>query len=88
MKLKYRFEKMELDGEIVAVPVGENANELHSILNLNEVAMRILEMLHEDTTEKDIVSQLLLEYECERVEAEQAVHSFVEQLREESLLKE
>ena len=88
MKLKYCFEKMEIDGDIVAVPVGENANELHSILNLNEVAMRILEMLHEDTTEKDIVSQLLLEYECGKDEAEKAVHSFVDQLRQESLLEE
>ena len=79
---------MELDGDIVAVPVGENANELHSILNLNEVAMRILELLHEETTEKDLVSQLLLEYEGEKDDVEQAVHSFVIQLREESLLDE
>ena len=88
MKLKYSFEKMELDGEIVAVPVGENANELHSILNLNEVAMRILEILHEETSEKDIVSQLLLEYECEEYDVEKAVHTFITQLRQESLLKE
>ena len=88
MKLKYSFEKMEIDGEIVAVPVGENANELHSVLNLNEVAMRILEMLYEEITEKDLVSRLLMEYESEKDEVEKAVHSFVEQLREENLLDE
>ena len=88
MKLKYSFEKMEIDGEIIAVPVGNNANELHSILNLNEVAMRILEMLHEEIAEKDIVSQLLLEFECDKDDAEKAVHSFLDQLREESLLDE
>ncbi len=88
MKLKYHFEKMEIEDEIVAVPVGENANELHSVLNLNEVAMRILELLHEETTEEEIVSHLLLEYEGEKAAVEKAVQSFVAQLRQENLLEE
>ena len=50
MKSKYTFEKLELDGQIVAVPVGDNASDLHAVLNLNEEAMRILELLKEETT--------------------------------------
>lgn len=88
MKLKYRFEKMEIDDEIVAVPVGENASELHSVLNLNEVAMRILELLHEETTEEELVSQLLLEFEGEKTAVEKAVQSFVAQLSQENFLEE
>ena len=86
MKLKYRFEKMEIDGEIVAIPVGLDTNELHAFLYLNEVAMRILDLLHEETTEQDIVSKLLLEYSGEKNKIEEAVHSFVNQLNQEGLL--
>ena len=88
MKSKYTFEKMELDGEIVAVPVGEKASELHAVLNLNEEAMRILELLQEETTEESIVAQLLKEYEGEREEIAPLVHAYIEQLRQEGLLEE
>ena len=49
MKSRYVFEKVELDGEFVAVPVGEGAAELHAVLNVNEEAMRILELLQKET---------------------------------------
>ena len=88
MKLKYRFEKMEIDGEIVAVPVGENAAELHAVLNLNEVAMHILELLDENTTEENIVAQLLLEYAGDKTAIQQAVHAFIDQVRQEGFLDE
>ena len=88
MKSKYIFEKMELDGEIVAVPVGENAENLHAVLNLNEEAMRILELLQQETTEDNIVTQLLKEYEGEREEIMPLVHTYIEQLRQEGLLEE
>ena len=38
MKIKYTFEKMELDGEIVAVPVGERAADFRAVLYVNEEA--------------------------------------------------
>lgn len=89
MKSKYNFEQMELDGEIVAVPVGDNASELHAVLNLNEEAMRILELLKEETTEEKIVAQLQTEYEgSTKEEIKPLVRAFVDQLRQEGLLEE
>lgn len=88
MKSKYTFEKMELDGEIVAVPVGDSAEDLHAVLTLNEEAMRILELLREETTEEDIVEQLLKEYEGEKEEIAPLVSTYIEQLRQEGLLEE
>lgn len=79
---------MELEGNIVAVPVGDNASELHAVLNLNEEAMRILELLQEETTEQNVVRKLLNEYSCTEEEIYPMVHSFIEQLREEGLLIE
>lgn len=87
MKSKYIFEKMELDGEIVAVPVGDNASDLHAVLNVNEEAMRILELLQQDTTEQKIVSQLLLEYDSTEEQIAPLVHSFIEELLNKGLLK-
>ena len=88
MKTKYTFEKMELDGEIVAVPIGDNSDELHAVLNLNEEAMRILELLSEETTEERIVSQLLKEYDATREEITPLVHAYINELRNEGLLLE
>ena len=87
MKSKYSFEKMELDGEIVAVPVGEGAAELHAVLSVNEEAMRILELLQEETTEESIVAQLLKEYSGEKDEIAAYVHQYIEQLAAEGLLE-
>ena len=88
MKSRYTFERMELDGEIVAVPVGKNASELHAVLNLNEEAMRILELLREDTTEEAVTEKLLTEYAGTREEIAPLVHAYIEQLRREGLLEE
>ncbi len=88
MKCKYSFEKMQLDGEIVAVPVGENASQLHAVLNVNEEAMRILELLQVETTETDIIAQLLTEYDSTEEEITRLVHLFIEQLRQEEFLDE
>ena len=88
MKCKYMIEKMELDGEIIGVPVGDNASELHAVLNLNEEAMRILELLRDETTEQAVVAQLLKEYDGSEAKIAGAVHSFIDQLRQEGLLEE
>ncbi len=88
MKSKYTFEKMELDGEIVAVPVGEGAAELHAVLNVNEEAMRILELLQEETTEENIVAQLMKEYEGKKEDIAPLVSAYIRQLFQEGLLEE
>ena len=86
MKSKFILEKMELDGEIVAVPVGENASELHAVLNLNEEAMRILELLQQETTEDEIMDILLKEYTGDPEEIRAYVRQFLKKLEEEGLL--
>ena len=88
MKSKYMFEMMELDGEIVAVPVGESATGFHAVLNVNEEAKRILELLRDETTEENIVGQLLKEYEGDKEEISSLVHAYIDQLRQEGLLEE
>ena len=50
MKLRYEFSVMEMDGEYMAVPVGENAGSFNGMLRMNEVSAEILDLLKEDTT--------------------------------------
>lgn len=88
MKSKYSFEIMELDDSIVAVPVGDNAAELHAVLNINEEAKRILELLREDTTSDQIVSQLMKEYIGEEDHIRLLVDAYLDQLRQEGFLEE
>ena len=88
MKSKYMFEKMELDGEIVAVPIGEDSADFHAVLNLNEEAMRILELLQKETTVNDIVAQLMSEYSGSEEMIRSMVAAFIQQLRQENLLIE
>ena len=49
MKLRFDFSVMEMDGELVAVPVGEGADRLHGSIKLNPVAADIFEQLKEET---------------------------------------
>lgn len=66
MRLKYSFETMELDNEIIAIPVGEGAKEFHGVIKLNETAAFILDLLKDDISEEDIVLALEKEYKVAR----------------------
>ena len=82
MKLKYEFETVELDGEIMAVPVGDNAPELHGLLRLNETAADIIELLRNETDVEAVTDGLLQKYEGEHEAITAYVRQFVAQLTE------
>lgn len=86
MKAKYTFEIMEIDDQMMAVPVGEEADELHGILKLNESAAAILELLKEETSEEEIVQKLLEKYESSEEELKSYVHDYLTELEEAGIL--
>lgn len=86
MKLKYTFEAMKMDDQIVAVPIGDNAAEFHGIIKLNESAAAIFELLSEETAETEITERLLERYSCEREQLEAKVHKYLAQLEADGLL--
>lgn len=87
MKLKYEFETVELDGEIMAVPVGDSADGLHAILRLNETASFILDCLREDVTEDEIVEKVKSEYEGDDATIREYVHGYLDDLRAQDILE-
>ena len=87
MKLKYEFETVEIDGDVMAVPVGDNASELRGMLRLNDTAAAVLKLLKEDTTEEEIAKELQNSYEGGNDEVLRCVHSTIQKLTELNLLK-
>lgn len=86
MKLKYTFENVELDDETMAIPVGEGADSLHAVLRLNDTASDILKLLKNETTEEQVVAEMLKMYEADRDTMAKHVHAFVEKLQAAGVL--
>ena len=45
MKLKYEFEFIDVDDELVAVPIGDNATDFHGMIKINEETKEMLEII-------------------------------------------
>ena len=87
MKSKYTFEIMDLDDEMVAVPVGNGAEQFHGVLKVNETAIAILKLLEQDITEDAIVESVLQEYTGNREQIAGYLHTFIEKLAAEGLME-
>jgi len=87
MKLRYEFSVMEMDGEYMAVPVGENAGSFNGMLRMNEVSAEILDLLKEDTTPEAVHRILRERYpDSDDREIGEALAAFLNQLIREGLL--
>ena len=87
MKLKYEFETVEIDNEIMAVPVGVNAENLHAMLRLNETAAAILALLKEETTKQKVIDAILSEYEGDPDKIAASVRGYLQTLRDKGVLE-
>lgn len=78
MKLKDNFITHMSNGEQILVDV---SGEFSGLIRNNESAARIVDCLKNDTSVKEIVEQLSLEYEASNEELESAVNSVLNKLR-------
>lgn len=58
MKLIYDFEITEMGDEIIAVPVGDNAERLSGIIKLNDSAKEMLELIQKYSTPEEVLEEL------------------------------
>lgn len=86
MKIKYTFEMMQLGDETVAVPVGENADDFHSVVKLNDTAAFIFQHLQEGASEEEILAALEREYESTREELSADLRNCLADFQEKGLL--
>lgn len=85
MKLKYFFEMMDLDDQVIAIPVGEGSQKFHGVVKLNNSAQEIFNLLSEDTTEEKIICALKERYGDDS-DIPVYVHQMIDYLKEEGVL--
>lgn len=66
MKLKYTFDAVDMGDEIVAVPVGDGADQIHGVVKLNKSGQEIMELLKNDITMEGIIDILAEKYDNSR----------------------
>lgn len=86
MKLKYNFVTMDMDGQLVAVPVGDTAGEVHGMIRMNKTASVILSLLKDDMTEEEIVDSLLERFDVSKEILTIEVHKLIVHLQNEGLV--
>ncbi len=87
MKLRYELSVMEMDGEYMAVPVGEDAELFNGMLRMNDVSAEILDLLKEDTTPEAVHRILRERYpDSDDREIGEQLAPFLNQLIREGLL--
>lgn len=88
MKLKYTFELVNLDDEIVAVPIDASKEEFRGIIKLNPSAEIIFKLLDNNITEDEIFDVLINKYDVAEDELRQYIHDFINKLNSAGLLEE
>ena len=88
MKLKCAVSFSDIGGELIGVPVGDDAMSVSGVLRVNAQAREIIELFAEDTTEAAVTNALAAKYENDWDTLSAYVHDTVGILREASLLCE
>ncbi len=88
MRLKYAFDKMELNDQIYAVPVGDAADQYHGVVRMNETAAAIFDLLMEDTTEEAIAAAMEKAYDADREVLCADIKRYIQAFREKGMLAE
>ena len=89
MKLKYEFEIMDLDDQIIAVPIGDGASELHGVIKMNGSASKVFQLLKEEVKESEIIKRLIVEYnDSPEAQIREYVHSIILLFKEKGIIVE
>lgn len=88
MRLKNTFESVHMGDEIVMVPVGKSAEQVHGVLKLNEAGREIVKLLARETSEEEIVRSLSGKYENDAETLKKFVGQVMETLRSNNLIEE
>lgn len=88
MKQNPDFILSHVAGEHILVPVGKAAVNFNAIISLNEMGQTIWNMLTKDTSEEELLKNILAEYEVSEQQARADLDSFLAKLRENGCIEE
>lgn len=87
MKIKYKFESVNMGEEIIMVPVGENANQVQGVIKANEAGNRIIQLLIQGKDENEVVDSLVKEFDNDRGMIADYVRSVITVLQDHQLIE-
>ena len=86
MIIKKELIKREIAGDTILVPVGKTVFDANGLFVLNEIGAFIWDLLPEVSSEEEICSRILAEYEVSAEEAASDVAEFMGKLRDLKIL--
>ena len=88
MKLKYKFESVNLGNEIIEVPVGDNAKQLHGVLKLNKEGELIFQQILAGCDQDQIIAMLSEQYNNDQSTVIKYVNDFFNKMKKLNLIEE
>ena len=87
MKIKDGFLLRKVGEQNIVVAIGDESRDFNGIIRLNETGRFLWEKLQNTTTENELVSAMLLEYNIDEASAKNDTAEFLESLKEANLLE-
>ena len=88
MKRKSGFIVREIAGKTVAIAVGSASKDFHGMLDLNSTGLFIWNQLENDTTEENVVSELIKIYDVDEARARDDVRNIITVLKNAGIVEE
>lgn len=82
MKFKYELDMIDMGDKVVAVPVGDGANDIQGVFKLNKAGKEVIYLLKTLESEEAVVRELKKKYDGSTQDIESFVHGFVLKLQE------
>ena len=82
MKIKDDFYMKEVAGLSIVVATGDTAEDMNSMINLNETATFLWRQLENETTKEELIKKLTQEYDVDYERASKSVDDFIAKLDE------
>lgn len=86
MKIKEGFVLKQVADVTIVVPAGEAALDFNGMITLNDTAAFLWRLLENETTQEELLSAMLKEYDVDEKTAKAGIAKFVAKLNEEGLL--
>lgn len=86
MRLKDKFEIVNLGDECLIVPVAEAANTFNGVVTVNAEAALLIENMSDDVELSDLIQILTQEYDVDYEHAKEDIIKFLEKINQMGLI--
>lgn len=87
MKINKEFVIREIAGDYIIVPTGSTALQFNGLITVNEVGAFLWNLLKQETTEEELLQNLVNEYEVDEETAKKDIEEFLEHLKANDIVE-